>query len=134
MSANSSNKVVSIWTVQMAQWRRAKSQGLFFLDITAKSGVRAFAPDFSRVMEYKKGLLTQEAYTQLYLERMALSREKRPETWEKLKDNEKVALACYCPAGRFCHRHLFSKLMQDYLVDQGYEARLMGEVTPSGIN
>jgi hypothetical protein len=118
---------IHIWTVQMARWRKVKEAGIFFLDITAKSGILAFAPEFENVMRYKRGELTEEEYTQLYLERMVVSKQKYPMRWASLKNHPQMALACYCKPGVFCHRHLFAKLMTDHLAEQGIPVIHHGE-------
>lgn len=92
--------------------------------------MRAFAPNFDYVMAYKRGEMSEEEYTFHYLERMKTSRRVNPQAWEKLKEQKEVALACYCASGVFCHRHLFSGLMKDYLKEQGFETSLMGELLP----
>lgn len=128
--ARSSALAVHIWTVQLARWREARKLGIPMLDITAKSGNPAFAPDYSRVMDYKWGVISQERYTQLYIDRMRRSLREQPEEWEKLKEQPKVALACYCRPGEYCHRHLFKELMEKYLTAQGMEVKQMGEIAP----
>lgn len=122
-----------IWTIQLGRWRLARDLGIHMLDITAKSGIRAFAPDYAKVMEYKAGEVSEEEYTRLYLARMEESRERFPRRWEQLKEFEKVALACYCRAGVFCHRLIFRDLMKDYLEEAGHEVVLTGEVLPKGV-
>ena len=112
----------------MSQWREAKKRNVYFLDITAKSGLLAFAPEFANVMRYKRGELSEEEYTQLYLERMAVSKRKFPLRWSSLGARPEIALACYCKAGVFCHRHLFAKLMTDHLTEQGIEVIHHGEL------
>lgn len=112
----------------MGQWRLAKERGIFLLDITAKSGVKAFAPDYATVMQYKREEVSEDAYTKLYLERMADSRQRYPIRWSCLEHREELALACYCKAGVFCHRHLFKTLMQQYLEEKGHSVLQMGEL------
>lgn len=121
---------IEIWTVQLARWRLVRQLGLALLDITVKSGVKAFAPDWEFLMAYKRGEIDQAEYTRLYLERMEESKRRFPKTWEGLATHPKVALACYCQAGAFCHRLLFRDLMEQHLKDQGLDVTLQGELTP----
>jgi hypothetical protein len=120
--------VYHIWTVQMSKWRLVKERGIAFLDITAKSGIAAFAPDFNDVMRYKRGELFEGEYTKIYLERMARSKIVCPRYWRSLNRRPEIALACYCKAGVFCHRHLFKKLMQEELEQQGFTVIQEGEI------
>ena len=46
--------MLEYWTLQMGKWRLAKSRNIEVIDITAKSGIAAFAPDFALVMQYKQ--------------------------------------------------------------------------------
>ena len=108
-----------IWTVQISSWRVAKERGITFLDITAKSGIAAFAPDFGDVMRYKRGELSEEEYTKIYLERMERSKEVCPRRWASLNQRYEIAVACYCKKGVFCHRHIFVKIYKAFLEAQG---------------
>lgn len=121
--------VYHIWTIQMSKWRVAKERGIAFLDITAKSGIAAFAPDFNDIMKYKRGELSEEEYTEIYLKRMERSKVACPRFWKSLNRRYEVALACYCKAGVFCHRHLFKDLMQKELEQQGFTVIQEGELT-----
>ena len=118
-----------LWTVQMSQWRLAKARDIAFLDITAKSGIQAFAPVFSDVMLYKSGKMSEAEYTAIYLERMKRSKEVCPRYWQSLDRRTEVAAACYCPKGVFCHRHLFVDILKNHLEEQGHIVILEGELT-----
>ncbi len=121
---------VYIWTIQMGKWRAARDAGIDLLDITAKSGVSAFAPEMQNVLAYKRGEISDEDYTVLYVNRMQRTKEEQPAQWERLKEMKRVALACYCRKDHFCHRHIFANLMQDYLAENGIPSQLQGELTP----
>jgi hypothetical protein len=125
-------KKITLFTVQLSKWRLVRELGVTLLDITAKSGVTAFAPLFDDVMAYKRGALSEEEYTRRYLGRMRHSRRDQPKEWERVKTlSDKIALACYCKAGAFCHRHLFMDLIGDYLKDAHFEVKHAGELTSS---
>ncbi len=124
-----SKGTINIWTIQMGQWRIAKERGIAMLNITAMNGIKAFAPDFNDVMAYKKGLMTEEKYLEIYQARMDASRINNPEVWKKLSEFPDVAVACYCRAGAFCHRHPFTKMMTEYLTKFNYNVVLKGELT-----
>ena len=121
---------IHIWTVQVPRHRMVRRMGIHFLDITAKSGVQAFAPEFRQVMRYKNGEINELEYTRLYDDRMEYSLVNYPEMWAKLKEHRKVALACYCAPNTFCHRRLFSTMMKNYLQGQGLQVVEEGELIP----
>lgn len=120
---------MEVWTISLSQWRVAKERGIFLLDTTAMSGVKVFAPDFNLVKMYKRGEITEEVYTAFYHEKMAQSQIENKKYWDHLEKRSPLALACYCRAGVFCHRHLLLKLVQDYYATKGVEVKYMGEIT-----
>lgn len=120
---------VTLYTVQIAQWRLCKELGIPLLDTTFKSGQPCFAPEQSWVMSYKRGELSEEAYTKLYTQKMRHSFREFHDRWEELKKYDTVAIACYCAAGCFCHRHLFLEMVRKYLELDGIGVTLGGEIT-----
>jgi hypothetical protein len=86
------------------------------------------SPDFGVVMQYKRGEITEEEYTKIYLDRMEQSRKVCPLEWEALLRVPLIAVACYCPAGKFCHRHLLKNEIKIYLEKQGHTVILEGEL------
>lgn len=121
--------VIEIYTIQIGQHRLLKNTDIKFLDVTAKSGWKAFAPDFGDVMKYKRGEMDEQEYTRIYKRRMELSRMANVSLWNNLKKAKKMAIACYCKAGVFCHRHLLKEDFKTYLELAGFEVKLMGEYT-----
>jgi len=121
-------KTIMIYTIQMGSWRLAAERKIKMLDITAKSSNPCFAPDYSVVMDYKNGKISESEYTELYTQRMRNSLRHNPSEWEKLKDFDTVAIACYCKPDTFCHRHLFVAMMQKYLEATNYAVQLLGEI------
>lgn len=101
-----------IYTVQMAQWRLCKARGIELIDTTVKSGDPVFAPTWEMVRAIKAGEITDEQYTELYREHMRQSWIKNKQAWLDLLKRGEIAIACYCKAGKFCHRHL----LIEYLV------------------
>lgn len=122
--------VIEIWTMQLGQWRKARARDIHVLNITAmgSGGIDAFAPDPDEVTRYKRGETSEDDYTDLYLARMKRTKILQPEKWAQLNKMERVAVACYCRRGVFCHRHLFTPLMKENLVERGYEVVLHGEI------
>ncbi len=94
---------------------RVSYRGRDRFDITVKSGVEAFAPTWGMVRGFKNGSISEEDYTEKYLEMMRKSKEERPEIWRELLEKDRVVLVCYCKAGEFCHR----LLLADILVEEG---------------
>lgn len=121
-------RTFSIWTIQLAKWRNAKRQGIFLLDTTAKSGIQQFAPTMENVLAFKRNQLSVREYTERYTQRMAVSRERFPKVWEGLMSSNRFAIACYCRAGEFCHRHLFATEAETYLKNKGYKVERKGEL------
>lgn len=106
----------------------ARDENITTLDITAKSGIKAFAPTMQNVMLYKDGKMSEAQYTDAYNRKMRDSLSEHPGEWEILMKYNRVAVMCYCRAGHYCHRHLFIPHMKNYLEHQGYEVVLHGEL------
>jgi uncharacterized protein YeaO (DUF488 family) len=104
--------VVTIYTAQIAQWRRCKAQGIELIDTTVKSGSPIFAPTWEIVMGVKSGEISEARYTEVYHQLMRRSFVEHKDEWLALLSKEKIAIACYCKAGAFCHRHL----LVEYLI------------------
>lgn len=119
---------MEVWTIQLGKWRIAQAQGLQVLNITRGSGIDAFAPDVDKLKAYRLGLMTPVEYRVHYVARMRRTFvQQRPE-WDKLKQLQRVAVACYCPAGKFCHRHIFTELLQAFMQREGIPFELKGEL------
>lgn len=122
-------KEIHVWTMQMAQWRLAREMDVHVLDITVMSGIKAFAPEWWALRGYQRKEISEEEYTRLYHARMHDSKIKAPRSWESLFKRPRVALACYCKAGVFCHRLLFKDLMQEHLKQHHVKMIDEGELT-----
>ena len=112
----------------MSNWRIAKDNGIPMLDITVKSGLQAFAPTWENLRLYKSGLMSQQEYTRRYYDKVLAPCSQMSEDWRVLCENKEFALACYCRAGEYCHRHLFAVLAVTYLQNQGHQVQFMGEL------
>lgn len=113
----------------MARHRLAKELGVFFLDTTAMTGVRHFAPEMRNVRLYKDGKLGEKEYTKLYVEKMRQSVRDHRSVWDDLAQHDRIIAACYCRAGQFCHRHIWLKLVTKYFAAQDIMVLDMGEFT-----
>lgn len=116
-------------TIQLAKWRLARNFNIEMVDTTVRSGYSIFAPTWDMVMGHRNGTLTDEEYTRWYYDKMRESWNTRRQDWIKFMQQEHpVAIACYCPAGKFCHRHLLRKLLERLCQQQGIAFRYYGEL------
>jgi hypothetical protein len=80
-------------------------------------------------MAHKAGEISDEDYTERYIGMMRYTYHFRKERWLEVLANERLAIACYCTPGKFCHRHLLA----DYLVKVGQRNGILvtfnGELT-----
>ncbi len=103
------------YTISLSKHRVAKGKGIPLVDITVKSGIKEFAPDWDFLMEYKKSNQDAEAqaiYTEKYYAKLNRVWREKPQLFLSLfeKYPDEVAYACYCPEHAcFCHRFLFVK-------------------------
>lgn len=119
---------MEIWTAQISSWRRIRAFGIEIVDITAKSGFHWFAPEYENVMLYKNGQMSQEQYTELYLQKMRWSFRQYHANWALLKHKPDVAFVCFCRPDTFCHRHIFVGLLAKYFDKEGVPYTLKGEL------
>lgn len=82
------------------------------LDVTIKSGDKAFSPTWDMVTRHKNGTLTDEHYIAMYRLLMLISWKKNRWRWDELLQQDRVVLVCYCPAGAFCHRVLLAEMLE----------------------
>ncbi len=83
------------------------------LDITVKSGNKAFAPTWSMVMASKRGEMSEAEYREQYIQKMRHSYLNNHEEWQKLMQQDQVTLVCYCKPGKFCHRIILAKILAE---------------------
>lgn len=120
--------MIHIWTMQLSRWRIAQREGIHILNITAKSGIQCFAPDKENLWAYKRGEMTQEEYSQRYLEKMRRCYVQYRNAWNELEGIEKMAITCYCPEGQYCHRHDFKGCLTKFFQARGIEYEDHGEL------
>jgi uncharacterized protein YeaO (DUF488 family) len=119
---------MKVWTIQVAQWREADRQKIPFLDTTFKSGDPVFAPPKKLVLAYKAGEITEAEYTQSYTGCMRESYRNNQARWIEVCNMEEVAIACYCSADKFCHRHILVNFLIKVCESLGIEVQRMGEI------
>jgi hypothetical protein len=102
------------------------------LDTTVKSGNRIFAPTWDMVIQHKNGVLTDAGYMEQFRKMMQASLKSNPTAWHDVAIMPKVALACYCYAGCFCHRYLLVYYFQSYCLHHKIPFRYLGEIQRDG--
>jgi len=60
------------------------SQDPDLIDITIKSGIKAFAPTWPMVIGHKNGTITEKEYTDQYYSLMRISSRKNRTEWDQL--------------------------------------------------
>ncbi len=81
------------------------------LDITVKTGNKAFAPTWDMVNGFKQGLLSEDDYTREYYRLMRDSYRKNRHEWDKVLTMDEVVLVCFCGKNSFCHRRLLADIL-----------------------
>lgn len=121
---------LQIFTTQISKWRLCRDHKLFFLDTTVKSGYSLFAPTWDMVMGHKQGIMSDDEYAQRYRSILTNSWMTRREEWMKfLQTPEPVALACFCKAGKFCHRLLLKDFLKQLCKQLNIPFEYFGEFT-----
>ncbi|BEG72421.1 hypothetical protein [Pseudomonas phage vB_PaeM_PS119XW] len=114
---------MNVYTYQIAKWRKVRQKHIFPLDTTIKSGEELLAPTWNMVMGHKAGAITDEQYEDAYMDILSERYAAFPDYFEWLTELDKVALGCYCPAGKFCHRHILVKFLKEIT-----EVNYLGEI------
>lgn len=120
--------MLTIYTIQMAQWRKAKQLRIELIDTTVKSGDYRLAPVWDIVTGIKTGAITEKEYTEKYKALMRQSIKQHQPFWRELLSKEAIALACYCPKDKFCHRHILVEIIVYCCKQLGIEYTLGGEL------
>ena len=87
-----------------------------------------FAPTWEMVMGEKKGLITQDEYTDLYHTLMLDHYARHPEIWLELLNRKRVVLKCFCKSGNFCHRILLAEYLMKVAAHHGIPFQYAGEL------
>lgn len=118
---------MQLWTIQLAQWRRLPKDRIVLLDTTVRTGDPVFAPSWEIVMDVKAGKISEQEYTDRYKEMMRASWKANRTRWVEVCGLGEVAIACYCGAGKFCHRHLLKSYLESSCKSLGIPFSYMGE-------
>ena len=102
--------IMLLYTIQIPV---AKKLGLIndsrYIDVTVKSGDKAFAPTWKMVMGSKQGKITDDEYAKQYTELMRQSYKQNKQRWDEALNLNEAIIACYCKADSFCHRYLLAE-------------------------
>jgi len=86
------------------------------IDITVQSSKppwNIFAPTWEMVKDFKGGRISENQYTEQYMNLMRTRYKDNKEVFQQVIQiamTGDVALACYCPPEAFCHRHLLKNI------------------------
>lgn len=93
--------MLNLYTVQIAQWRKAQAKGIRITDTTVRSGLKWLAPNWQIVLDIKQNRITEKEYLTVYNRLMRESQLQNKELWDELVKQETLCLACYCRYGVF---------------------------------
>lgn len=74
--------------------------------------LQCFAPSWNLVHSYREGLLTDEAYTNLYYNELSSRTKEIQEVVDRINNGENFVFKCHCGKGKFCHRFLVKRLLE----------------------
>lgn len=120
---------MQLWTIQLARHRLLKGTDIELVNITLASGMAVFAPTPELLGNYKRGRVDDDGYRRVFRrlcwERMST----HAADWDALVDMDKVAIACYCPADKFCHRYEMIAPLEWRCQQRGIPFEYCGEIT-----
>jgi hypothetical protein len=94
-------------------------------DTTIRTNTSCFAPNWNIVMDHKNGKITDEGYTEKYIQILEQSLLGRKKEWLSVLKQKEVVLVCMCGRGKFCHRYLIAMFLEKF------GAKYMGELNVS---
>ena len=118
---------MDLFTIQMGKRFEATKRKIRVIDTTVKTSDRLFSPTWTMVLDHKAAVKAHEegkisdeelqaandAYAVQYRRMMIDSWVRNRVRWEEvLRNDEPVALACYCKPGAFCHRLLLRDMFE----------------------
>jgi hypothetical protein len=119
---------MDLFTAQLCRWRRIKEMDIELIDVSIKSGNAAFAPTYKLLIPYKDGTISEEEYAKQYRELMLRSYMTNQILWNNLVQKERIAIACYCTPGTFCHRHLLIRYIEKICLSSDIPFNYVGEI------
>lgn len=123
---------MKLYTIQLAKHRLLKDSGIELVDTTVKSGLKILAPSWEILNAYRANENQEEAekiYVKAFYSKLRKDYRENPEEFIKwLKQGKPIALACYCRAGKFCHRHLLVDIFIKIGKKLGIDVEYVGEI------
>ena len=101
-----------LWTIQMCNWRTAEAKGIYLQDTTVKGNPGPLSPTWEIVLSHKNGEISDDLYTEIYLDKLRLSYRNNKDYWMGVCNRDKVAIACFCKQGKFCHRFILKDVLK----------------------
>lgn len=122
--------VLRLFTIQMGKWRLARDHGIDMVDTTHASRFSLFSPNREAVYAYKNGTIDEDEYAKIYRDTLLRSWQTKRQNWmDFLQSAPMSALACYCGPGKFCHRHLLIKFIEQLCKQLKIPFEYYGELT-----
>lgn len=122
---------MKLYTIQISSWRKAKALNIPFIDVTVKSGNKAFSPSWEILSRYKNNPNKEERediYIPEFTAHMRESYKNNKEEWLNLLNQDEVAIACYCKQGDFCHRLILVDFFEKVCKIHGISFEYKGEL------
>jgi hypothetical protein len=104
-----------LYTTQLSRIKTLPTPTMI-IDITVQSSKppwNIFAPTWEMVKDFKGGRISENQYTEQYMNLMRTRYKDNKEVFQQVIQiamTGDVALACYCPPEAFCHRHLLKNI------------------------
>lgn len=115
-------------TTQLAQWRKVKSLNIILIDTTLKSGIKWLAPTPELLYPYKAGQISDQGYIDVFYNLMRERYKEDKQRFIEFLSQEEICIACYCTAGKFCHRHLLVDIFRKLCVEFNIPFTYKGEI------
>lgn len=125
---------MEVYTIQLCRHKLLTGSDITLLDTTVKSGVSPLAPTWKMVMDYKdgvsrgKGTVATLTYVSLYRALIKQRYRDNPKPFDAICTMDKVAIACMCRSGKFCHRYLSVQFLEILCTIKGLPFDYKGEI------
>ena len=112
-----------IYTSYFARWRKYSGKDYNLVAITYNKPawfnggwLEEVAPPEKLVKEYKNNNLTEQEYTNIYIEYLDIHKTEILNKIKVISEYDNYVLLCYEAPGKFCHRHVLA----EWLRNNGY--------------
>lgn len=114
------------YTIQLASWRKAKEYADNLIDATVRSGLPLLAPTWDLLSRYKSNQISDNDYTEEYYGLLFDRYLDAQPMFDSLGKDGDFVIACYCGAGKFCHRHLLATFLVNN-TDNEYAGEILAD-------